>query len=148
MSLAPSWVESANRADTDFPLNNLPHGVFSLGGGARHCGLAIGDDVLDVTALAGDGHVSSVDAAVFAVPSWNAFMALGRGAWRAFREEMTGLLSAGHAQHDTLGEYLLPRREVALHMPFELAEFTDFYASKHHATNVGTMFREIGRAHV
>ncbi|MEL6550864.1 MAG: fumarylacetoacetase [Pseudomonadota bacterium] len=141
MSLAPSWVESANRADTDFPLNNLPHGVFSLGGGARHCGLAIGDDVLDVTALAGDGHVSSVDAAVFAAPSWNAFMALGHRAWRAFREEMTELLRAGSAHKDTLGEYLFPRREVALHMPFELAEFTDFYASKHHATNVGTMFR-------
>ncbi|MEL6914473.1 MAG: fumarylacetoacetase [Pseudomonadota bacterium] len=141
MSLAPSWVDSANRADTDFPLNNLPYGVFSIGGGARHCGVAIGDEVLDLTALAGDGHLRAADPALLAGPSWNAFMARGPGAWLALRGELTALLSAGAERQAALTDYLLPRRSVALHMPFEVSEFTDFYASRHHATNVGTMFR-------
>ncbi|MBU2963549.1 fumarylacetoacetase [Citreicella sp. C3M06] len=134
MSLMTSWLESANAPGCEFPLNNLPYGVFDAGDGAR-MGVAIGDCVLDVAAV---DH--GLDAALFAAPSWNAVMAAGPDAWAALRGRLLELL--GDAAHRGAVEpHLLPLADVALKMPFAVSEFTDFYASKHHATNVGTMFR-------
>lgn len=142
MSLLRSWIESANSPDTDFPLNNLPCGVFSVAGGSRRCGVAIGDMIVDVTALE---HVELVrpDPAdrVFKAPVWNSFMALGPTAWARFRAEITGFLAEGAEHSGEIEPFLVPMADARLHLPFAVSEFTDFYASRHHATNVGTMFR-------
>jgi fumarylacetoacetase len=146
MSLLKSWVDSANSPDTDFPLNNLPCGVFSRGEDEPRCGLAIGDMILDVMALEEEGLISPANEPVFDVPFWNDFMELGPQAWDAFRARITELLAAGGdpALRENAAlrlSALVPQAEARLHMPFAVAEFTDFYAGRHHATNVGTMFR-------
>ncbi len=131
MGLMRSWVTSANGARGAFPLNNLPYGVFSTGGD-RRCGVAIGDRIVDVSTLA----LASVAPETFKSGSWNAFMALGPDIWAAFRAELQARLQEGAAPFD-----LVPMAGATLHLPFTVAEFTDFYAGRHHATNVGTMFR-------
>ena len=138
MSLKKSWVESANTPETDFPLNNLPYGVFSTGDGSMpRCGVAIGDQILDLCAAEGDGLLGDAQI-VFDVPYWNDFMELGPDAWNELRATLTALLSDGA---DPRPDLLVAQTEVQMHLPFNVAEYTDFYASKHHATNVGTMFR-------
>jgi fumarylacetoacetase len=138
MPLLRSWVTSANAPDTLFPLNNLPYGVFSTGGPAR-CGVAIGDAVLDVQALEAAGIIDA--RGTLQTGTWNAFMALGPVAWAALRQRLAALLVEGSHHAASLRPHLTPQRDVALHLPFTVAEYTDFYAGRHHATNVGTMFR-------
>ncbi|EET48305.1 fumarylacetoacetase [Thalassobium sp. R2A62] len=137
--LIKSWVTSANSAQTQFPLNNLPYGVFSVGETAPRCGVAIGDLILDVATLEDVGVLSF--GGTLQSASWNAFMALGPRAWGKLRNELTQMLKDGSAQQSELELHLVPMADAQLHMPFIVTEFTDFYASKHHATNVGTMFR-------
>jgi fumarylacetoacetase len=134
-----SWIDSANRADTPFPLRNLPCGSFSTGGGPRRCGVAIGDRIVDVTALERAGLLGP-DAGRFAAGTWNAHMAEGPAAWAALRDRLTGLLAEGAVQ-EAVAQHLLPMEGAGLHLPFDVAEYTDFYAGRHHASNVGTMFR-------
>ena len=141
MPLMPSWVESANSADCPFPLNNLPCGVFSVAGGPRHCGVAIGDRILDVTALERAGMIALADRPVLDRPEWNGVMSLGPAAWSRLRNLLIGFLRAESDQRTAIEPYLHPLAGAELHLPFTVAEFTDFYASRHHATNVGTMFR-------
>ena len=127
MALKKSWVASANTPESDFPLNNLPCGVFSTGGGQR-CGVAIGDFILDVSKLGPDG--------IFAAGTWNAFMALGPDAWASFRAAVTALLAEGAAPLP-----LVAQAEATMHMPFAVAEYTDFYAGRQHAENMGEILR-------
>jgi len=143
MPLLTSWVDSANSPQSPFPLNNLPYGVFSIGGAAPHCGVAIGDMILDVTALEMSGVIAPADVPVFAAPSWNAFMELGATVWAAFRESLQHKLGTGadEATQASLKTALVPMADATMHMPFAVAEYTDFYAGKNHAMNVGTMFR-------
>ena len=143
MPLQASWVDSANSPDTDFPLMNLPCGVFSIGGAEPRCGVAIGDRIFDVTRAEEDGLISGDDDPVFDVPFWNDFMELGPEAWAALRTRLTELLTEGA---EPLPDYLVNQADAKLHMPFAVAEYTDFYAGKHHATNVGTMFRGAANA--
>ena len=138
MPLLRSSVESANSPDTDFPLNNLPYGVFSVGDSEARCGVAIGDMILDLTRLEEDGLLEPADTPVFDVPFWNDFMELGREVWAEFRASLTEILAEGA---EPLDGYLVPQSDAVLHMPFAVSEYTDFYAGRHHATNVGTMFR-------
>jgi len=141
MPLIKSWVESANSPETGFPLNNLPYGVFSVGDAMR-CGVAIGDRVLDVSGLETAGVLRPGPRPdVFGKPSWNAFMALGPAAWSEFRAMLTGLLDERSTRRAELDPHLYPMAEAHMHMPFDVAEYTDFYAGRHHAINVGTMFR-------
>ncbi|MGB7263542.1 MAG: fumarylacetoacetase [Albidovulum sp.] len=137
--LLHSWVESANRADAPFPLNNLPYGVFSVGDDAPRCGVAIGDHILDVQALEASGLITFGGA--FKEPAWNGFMALGRAAWSDLRARLTEILAEGSADRQRAGGFLTALDDATLHMPITVMEFTDFYAGRHHATNVGTMFR-------
>lgn len=134
MTTARSWVESANSPDTDFPVQNLPCGVFDDGQGAR-MGVAIGDMILDVARV---DH--GMDAGLFAEPAWNAVMAAGRDVWARLRSRLTELLSDA-AHRAAVEPHLVPMAGARLLMPFRVAEYTDFYAGKHHAMNVGTMFR-------
>lgn len=137
--LMRSWLASANNPDTPFPLNNLPYGVFSIDSDQQRCGVALGEMVLDLAAieqaaiLQFDGTLQS--------QNWNDFMALGTSAWQSLRETLTEILSENSGAKDQLAPYLHELKAVTLHLPISVTEFTDFYASKHHATNVGTMFR-------
>ncbi len=141
MTLMTSWVESANSADTDFPLNNLPYGVFTTNRLEARCGVAIGDQILDMAALEEEGLITLAEDPVFDVPYWNDVMDLGPAAWASLRARLIELLSADAAEQATVAPHLVPMADARLHMPMMVSEYTDFYAGKHHATNVGTMFR-------
>lgn len=134
-----SFLDAANDPEGEFPLANLPYGVFSRGGGPR-CGVAIGDRIVDVALLAADGDLPHADALL--APSWNAFMALGPVAWAQFREALTERLSADAAADRAATEAaLVPLEGSRLHLPFAVAEYTDFYSGRQHAANVGVMLR-------
>ncbi len=141
--LLKSWVESANAPGHPFPLNNLPYGVFSTDTAEPHCGVAIGDMILDVTTLEEAGVIKIDEVPVFDLPMWNEFMDMGPNTWQAFRTSLTDLLGVGadRATQELLAKHLIAQADAEMHLPFAVSEYTDFYAGRHHATNVGTMFR-------
>jgi fumarylacetoacetase len=141
MGLIRSWVDSANAPDHPFPLNNLPCGVFSLAGEEPRCGVAIGDFVLDVAALEEAGLLDLPGAPLLDVPFWNEVMEAGPDVWASLRARLTALLAEGSEERAAVEGHLVPIAEAELHLPFLVSEYTDFYAGRHHATNVGTMFR-------
>ena len=144
MPLLKSWITSANAPDTPFPLNNLPYGVFSVDDGDLRCGIAIGDRILDATGLEAANILrADADADVLDAPYWNDFMELGADVWATYRSALQEMLAetAPEDMIDACTTYSVPMSDATLHMPFRVAEFTDFYAGRHHATNVGTMFR-------
>lgn len=139
-----SWLDTANRSDTDFPIQNLPFGAFRRSGGApTSLGVAIGDRVLDLRGAVAEGWLASLPEAVrtaLCEPELNRFLALGRGAWAPVRTALSALLSAGEGPRPAPA--LLPARaKLELLLPLQVGDYTDFYASVHHATNVGAMFR-------
>ena len=142
-----SWVESANEPRCDFPVQNLPFGVASFAGGTRRCVSAIGDKIIDLAVLEAAGAISAgTPAPVFCQAALNDFFAAGNAAWARVREDLTGLLLAsgkpGLKDNAQLREQsLLPMADAVLHLPFQVSEYTDFYAGRQHAFNVGTMFR-------
>ncbi|MGQ0703113.1 MAG: fumarylacetoacetase [Gemmatimonadales bacterium] len=139
-----SWVPSARRAAGDFPLQNLPLGVFRRRGlGEPRIGVAIGDRVLDLhrtTAVGALGIEPGLYDALQA-RTLNPLLALGRRALRAVRHAVFGLLRDDSRLPRPPDECLVPLAEVELLLPVEIGDYTDFYASIHHATNVGTMLR-------
>lgn len=141
MGLLRSWVESANREGCEFPLNNLPCGVFSVGQDEPRCGMAVGDFVLDVTALEDEGLLALEGGPLLDVPFWNEVMEAGPQVWAALRGQLLDLLQEGSTKRYLVEDHLVAISTVRLHMPFLVSEYTDFYAGRHHATNVGTMFR-------
>ncbi|RFC62240.1 fumarylacetoacetase [Fulvimarina endophytica] len=130
-----SFVAAANAPDCDFPIQNLPYGVYSRAGGAPTCGVAIGDMIVDLAACEARGLIEAQG--TFSSPRLNDFIALGRPAWDKVRADLTRLL-AEDANPDLP---LVPMAEATMHLPIEVTEFTDFYASKNHAFNVGVLFR-------
>ena len=142
-----SWIESANTGETDFPVQNLPYGVFSRAGDAPRCAVAIGDQVLDLAALEAAGLLSIGSAEpVFDRPALNAFMALGSGAWDMARIRLTNLLTEGDDpalkdDADLRARAQVPMADATMHLPFEVSGYTDFYSGRQHAYNVGSMFR-------
>lgn len=141
MALIRSWLESANAPDGPFPLNNLPCGVFSTAGAEPRCGMAIGDMVLDVTGLEAAGLLVLEGGPLLDVPFWNEVMGAGPQVWDSLRAQVSGLLVEGAPRRAEVEAHLLPLAGLELHLPFLVSEYTDFYAGRHHATNVGTMFR-------
>ncbi len=150
--LAPlrSWVASANQPDVDFPLENLPFGVFRRAGTTEspRVGVAIGDAILDIAAchaaqLLGEAPLVAKAAHACAAPSLNALMACGTAPRRALRDALIALLadSAPVHQQQTAAHALVLQRDAELFLPAHVGDYTDFYASVHHATNVGAMFR-------
>ena len=143
-----SWVTSANTPETDFPIQNLPFGVFRRAGtqDAPRVGVAIGDMVLDVHAAATsaptqfEGLALAVGACAHA--SLNALMALGRGPVTLLRAALASALDANNGEaQSVLQQALIPMRDVEMMLPAQVGDYTDFYASVYHATNVGSMFR-------
>ncbi|MFW8634942.1 fumarylacetoacetase [Cribrihabitans pelagius] len=141
MPLLKSWVASANDAAHPFPLNNLPYGVFSTGADEPRCGVAIGGMILDMQAAEESGLIQLGDAPLFDVPYWNDLMEQGPAVWAALRARLMALLEEGAEERGKVEPLLVPMAEADLHMPFAVSEYTDFYAGRHHAQNVGTMFR-------
>ncbi|MFL6583575.1 MAG: fumarylacetoacetase [Chthoniobacterales bacterium] len=130
-------------AGSDFPLENLPFGVFKPTGAAARVGVAIGDLVLDLRVLGDGGYIEG--GGVFSADSLNGFLALGRPAWRKVRQQLQQLLAAENSKlRDNAGlrERAFHRQsEVEMQLPVRIGNYTDFYSSYHHAHNVGTMLR-------
>ena len=133
--------------DSGFPIQNLPYGVFSTPSDTRpRVGVAIGEHVLDLAAIEESGLIPRMSAqSVFRQPSLNALMASGGYSWSIVRKHISGLL-----RHDNpklrdatalRNRALIPQADVQMHLPIAVAGYTDFYSSREHATNVGTMFR-------
>ena len=144
-----SWVESANQAG-DFPIQNLPFGVFHRRGEDEpgRVGIAIGDMILDVTACHDEGRFTGLAeraSEACAAPALNALMRLGAESRRELRRQASALLSADSSAYRSnrrLGDrILLARSDAEMLLPAAIGDYTDFYASVHHATNVGSMFR-------
>ena len=141
MVLLKSWITSANHADCLFPLNNLPYGVFSIADSEPRCGVAIGDMILDLRACECQGLLDLGDETLFEKPYWNSLMAQGELVWNALRNRLLELLDESSLDQESLSSLLVKQSSAIMHLPFEVAEYTDFYAGRNHATNVGTMFR-------
>jgi len=140
---ARSWVEHAN-GHRDFPLQNLPLGIFSRASQAPRCGVAIGDAILDLEAVLAAGLFDgAAKAAVEATRggALNAFFALGSPARVALRERLLALLGEGSEHQAALQVALYPASECQMHLPAKVGDYTDFYVGIQHATNVGKLFR-------
>ncbi|MFM0543364.1 fumarylacetoacetase [Paraburkholderia strydomiana] len=142
-----SWVQSANEPSNDFSIQNLPFGIFSDSkDDAPRVGVAIGDEIVDLAALEAAGLLTVPSkAGVFARDTLNEFIALGRDAWRSVRIQLSNLLSRDTAtlRDDAAlrAKALVRQADARLHLPVQIPGYTDFYSSKEHATNVGSMFR-------
>ena len=131
---------------SDFPIQNLPYGVFSTAAlPVARVGVAIGDHVLDLWELEQDCRLDVGPLGVFSAASLNPFMALGPKVWARTRERISELLRHDNPElrdNESLRRRaLVPMADARLHLPIAVAGYTDFYASREHATNVGTMFR-------
>jgi fumarylacetoacetase len=120
----------------------LPYGVFSHRGPDRRVGVALDDQVVDLAVLEAAGLLGSTDN-VLSSGSLNAFMARGASLWTTVRSRLANLLTAANPA-ETVREALIPLAEVTLHLPFEVADYVDFYSSLYHAENVGRIFRPGG----
>ncbi|MGY4098765.1 fumarylacetoacetase [Nocardia sp. R16R-3T] len=128
--MTDTWVAGAK--DSGFGIDNLPYGVFSRAGVGPRVGVRIGNHVLDLAAVTG------LD--VFARGSLNEFMAAGREFWKTTRAGIIDKLT-DESQRPAVEPALHRIEEVRLHLPIEVADYVDYYASEHHATNLGKMFR-------
>jgi len=141
-----SWLDSANAADTDFPIQNLPFAVFRRTGSNEpfRGGVAIGDQILDLAAVAdsvvlhGDAHAAARAAAQ---PKLNALMAMGPPAWSALRLALSRALRGGAAERAAMQACLVPQSQAEHDVPAHIGDYTDFYTSVYHATNIGRQFR-------
>ncbi|NXT13210.1 FAAA Fumarylacetoacetase, partial [Prunella fulvescens] len=134
--------------DSDFPLQNLPYGVFSTKEEPRHrLGVAIGDQILDLSVIKHlfNGPALAKHQHVFDQPTLNAFMGLGWPAWTEARALLQKLLAAGEPTLRDNAELrrraFVPQAAATMHLPAHIGDYTDFYSSRQHATNVGIMFR-------
>ena len=135
-----SWVTSAN-GHPDFPIQNLPFGVFSTDGGEPRGGVAIGEHILDLRALSGTGLLSGealIACRLARAGNLNGFLAAGATARSALRQALSSLLSSGN---DARPDLLRSADACRMHMPVAVGDYTDFYAGIHHAMNVGRLFR-------
>jgi fumarylacetoacetase len=141
-----SWVDSANDSGSDFPIQNLPYGVFDHGDGDR-IGVAIGDQILDLQACASHGLFQALSPEIVnacGMQVLNQLMSLGPAAWSALRRQLTAMLKADEddLEMQRQGEsFLVPMCDVTMRLPAQIGDYTDFYASIDHATRVGRLFR-------
>ncbi|XP_053127630.1 fumarylacetoacetase [Hemicordylus capensis] len=145
-NLDMSFIPASEKSD--FPIQNLPYGVFSTKEVPKHrIGVAIGNQVLDISAVKHlfDGPILSKHHHVFDQPTLNAFMGLGWEAWKEARTFLQKLLSANEPMLRDNTELrrraFVPQSSAIMHLPAEIGDYTDFYSSQQHATNVGIMFR-------
>ena len=141
-----SWIEIA--PGSDFPIQNLPFGIFTTSDRGPRVGVAIGEYILDLCVLGQHDFfvLIDLDPNVFHRPFLNDFMALGRPVWRAVRNRVSELLQNTNEEisgnSDLIRECLVKQNEADMLMPVKVQNYTDFYSSLEHATNVGSMFRD------
>ncbi|MEM1323664.1 MAG: fumarylacetoacetase [Bacteroidota bacterium] len=142
MSPLSSWVPVPE--DSDFSIHNLPFGIFSNKNKKPRLGVAIGEHILDLAAVARLGHFDrlKVDKKVFAQASLNDFISLGKAKTSKVRLHIQKLLSSSRSPLKANKRVLIKQAEATMHMPVEVGDYTDFYSSIEHATNVGKMFRD------
>lgn len=147
-STLTSFIDIAS--DSDFSIHNLPYGIFSdTANGKRRAGVAIGKQVLDLAAIETAGLLSLDGGPYFDQPTLNAFIDSGRNNWTQARKTIQTLLSNDsdlRDNQDLQKKALFQQADVTMHLPVQVPGFTDFYSSKEHATNVGTMFRDPSNA--
>ena len=134
-----SWIESAN-GHRDFPIQNLPLGIFSVDGEQRRAGVAIGDFILDLAAIADGGMLDMDWRDDLCQPVLNAWLGRGPEDHVALRKRLSDLLM-DQAQRDAIEVNLIGQSEATMHLPCLVGDYTDFYVGIHHATNVGKQFR-------
>ncbi|MGM8885389.1 fumarylacetoacetase [Psychrobacter sp. 1U2] len=144
-----SFIDIAK--DSDFSIHNLPYGIFSeTANEQRRAGVAIGEQVLDLSILESEGLLSLEGGPYFDQPTLNAFIDSGRDNWTTARKTIQTLLSTDNKDlsdnQDLIDKALFKQADVTMHLPVQVPGFTDFYSSKKHATNVGTMFRDPSNA--
>jgi len=142
--VSQSWVKYPETSH--FPIQNIPFGVFEKAPGVHHCGVAIGDRILDLYACVSKGLFDHCkwDKEVLLQPTLNGFMALGRPAWRECRTICQRLLGKGSTlanDPNLQAACMVDQAKVRMVMPANIGDYTDFYSSRYHATNVGKMFR-------
>ncbi len=140
-----SWVDVP--PGSDFPIQNLPFGVVRRNGGSPHLAVAIGEHVADLKILADHGFFDDleIDRDVFARPFLNDFIALGKAKTSAVRNRLSHILDSDFEEWDAselAPFFLFPQSEVEMLMPVQVGDYTDFYSSLEHASNVGAMFRD------
>lgn len=136
---ASSWVEGADR-HTDFPVQNLPLGVVSLSDGHRRIGVAIGDQVLDLSGMSRDGLLPQHLQPALNSRNLNALFALPSADRLALRHGVFAMLTSLACRHK-VAPHLLDQAACTLHLPFAIGDYTDFYVGIHHASNIGKQFR-------
>src|SRR6266850_1673856 len=126
-----SWVESANEPGCDFPIQNLPFGIFKRKNSKEtpRGGVAIGDQILDLAALD-----------IRTGPTLNGLAAMGRPAWKKLRKELSQFLSSTK-NYKRASKHLVPMKQAELFLPVAVGDYTDFYTGIHHATNIGKLLR-------
>jgi fumarylacetoacetase len=144
--LLKSWVDSANTMETDFPIQNLPFAVFRRAASAEpyRGGIAIGDQVIDLAAVKDSGALGAgvhAELEACSLPKLNEFMAMGKDSWSALRHALSAALSEGSDSQATMQACLLSQSEVEFDVPARIGDYTDFYTSINHATNIGKLFR-------
>jgi fumarylacetoacetase len=145
-----SWVIIPDNCD--FPIQNLPFGVFSTDNKVKRIGVAIGENVLDLYEIAAAGLLNEIenDASVFMHDYLNPIIEKGKSYTRALRNKLSEILEASNPvlkDNEELSEKaLIPMSEVTMHLPVFVGDYTDFYSSIDHATNVGKMFRDPANA--
>lgn len=138
-----SWVTSANDPQSEFPIQNLPYGIFSTAGRPPRAGVAIGDMILDVTACVESGLLEeSAATKACASATLNELMSLDPESLSNLRKALSALLVSSNSKATAKARVILvPIRDAEMHVPANIGDYTDFYASISHATNVGSMFR-------
>jgi fumarylacetoacetase len=145
-----SWVNVP--AGCDFPIQNLPFGIFKTGQRSARAGVAIGEQILDLSAVAEFGYFDAlnIDKKVFSQSTLNDFIALGKPVWRKVRDRVSELLDeknkALQSQQSVKENCLVAMKDAQLLLPVHIGDYTDFYSSIDHATNMGKMFRDPANA--
>lgn len=127
--------------DSDFTIHNLPWGIFSLPGESPRVGIAIGDQILDMVSVA-ELELFNFDVSVFYEDNLNEFIALGKEITIAARTQVQGWLRDEQGPFANKPELFVPQADATMHLPVRIGDYTDFYSSIEHATNVGKMFRD------
>ena len=142
-----SWVNVPE--ESDFPIQNLPFGIFSTADRDARPGVAIGAHILDLKVLSDNGFLNDFDNTAFNASTLNPLMEGGKATTRKLRNRLSELLQADNGElkdSETAGQALVPQADATMHLPVQVGDYTDFYSSREHATNVGTMFRDPNNA--
>lgn len=147
---AKSWVESAN--GSGFPIQNMPYGIFISGAKNKRVGVALGNSVIDLAVLFHEGYFKNLPFTLedFVSDYLNNFMMKGKQACGLLRKRLYEIFQAGSSEQindeSLLKKVLIPLHEVVMQLPVKVGDYTDFYSSREHATNVGVMFRDPANA--